>query len=365
MNKVIIINPGSTATKYAFYEGSEKKDDQTLDNYDGNLEDFINSLKEGGFISDENEIMAVGMRVVHGADKFTETTVMDDEKIREFESLLEIAPLHNPPAYMQMRAYAEVLPSAKLVAVFDTSFHKDLPQEAYTYALNDELVSKYNLRRYGFHGIACQSVLNQIETEIGETPKKMIICHLGGGCSITAVENGKSIETSMGFTPLEGLMMITRSGDVDFGLLKYLADKENLGVDELEEILNKKSGFVGFCGDGNVAEIIEKAKSGDSKCRLALDVFEHRIVKYIGAYTALLGGVDCITFSGGIGEGGWLVRQEIMERLNGFLDFDFDSEKNEGLKPDKAEILTKSGVKIFAVPASEDGVILGETLKFV
>lgn len=366
MSKAIIINPGSTATKYAFFVHDQKKYENTLKNYIGNLEDFFKELQEKGLVQDKTEITACGMRTVHGADVFTDVTIMTDEKIKEFEKLCNLAPLHNPPALEQMKAVKESFGNIPLLAVFDTAFHSEITKDVYSYALNSEIAEKYKIRRYGFHGLACQSVLNQVEAKLDKIPENLIVCHLGGGCSITAVKNGKSVETSMGFTPLEGLMMITRTGDIDPGVILHLMREGKMSIDEVDEILNKKSGFKGFCDTTNVAEIIEKALKQDKQALLALNVFVHRLVKYIGAYTATLGGCDAITFSGGIGEGGAHVREMVLGRL-GFLNTYMDSEKNQNLDKNKPQIISteESKTKALVVPVQEDEVIYNELLKII
>jgi acetate kinase len=278
----------------------------------------------------EISLAGVGHRVVHGADIFSAPTRLDAESIAIIESLSRLAPLHNPPALIGIRAAIAALPDIAHIAVFDTAFHATLPRRARAYALPHTLVKKHGLRRYGFHGTSHQYVARATAEYLGTGIEalRIITCHLGNGCSVTAVENGRSVETSMGMTPLEGLVMGTRCGDVDPGVLLHLMRVEGLDVDGLDALLNRDSGLSGLSGLGNDMRDIEaKAADGDDACRMAIQVTAHRLRKYVGAYVAVMGGVDAIVFTGGIGENSALMRNRVCQRL-GFLGAQFDEDRN-------------------------------------
>ena len=282
-------------------------------------------------------IKAVGHRVVHGGDQFSAPVRIDAEVEQAIESLIPMAPLHNPANLAGIRAAKKILPDLIHVAVFDTAFHQTLPKRAYTYALPDELQTKHGFRRYGFHGTSHHWVARRAAEFLKEDLRdlRIITCHLGNGCSVTAVEKGRSIETSMGMSPLEGLVMGTRSGDIDPGVLLELQRREGLSVDELDQLLNKKSGLLGLSGVSNdMRDIDQRASEGDEACRLAIRVFCHRLRKYIGAYAAVMGGVDAIVFTAGIGENSAWVREQVMQRLS-FLGVRLDEDLNRGAKVDQ------------------------------
>jgi len=271
----------------------------------------------------------VGHRVVHGGEAFSKPVVIDAEVEETIERLASIAPLHNPPNLIGIRAARTLLPDAMHVAIFDTAFHATIPHRAQRYAIPEELAQEHGIRRYGFHGTSHEYVSNRAAEFLGEKPKdlRIISCHLGNGCSVTAVEYGRSIETSMGMTPLEGLVMGTRAGDLDAGVLLHLL-RSGFTVDSLDELLNKKSGLAGLSGVGNdMRDIERRAEEGDERCRHALQVFAHRVRKYIGAYAAVMGGVDAIVFTGGIGENSALARHRVAQRLE-FLGARLDEDKN-------------------------------------
>lgn len=317
-------------------------------------------------------IEGVGHRVVHGGEKFDQPIQITKEVENTIEELFSLAPLHNPANLKGIRIAKEVLPDVPHVAVFDTSFHQTLPKRAYTYALPKNLREKYNLRRFGFHGTSHQFVAEQAAAQLGKTLQKLriITCHLGNGASVTAVEYGRSIETSMGLTPLEGLVMGTRSGDVDPGILMHIAREENMTIDELDQLLNKESGLKGLSNLSNdMRDIIEKAAGGDDDCRLALQVFSHRLRKYIGAYAAMMGGVDAIVFTGGIGENSAVVRHRSCQRLE-FLGAVIDEDLNHDLKltakqPAGEFSTPNSLVKLLAIKTDEQFAIAQETTRII
>ena len=282
-------------------------------------------------------IKAVGHRVVHGGDQFSAPVRIDAEVEQAIESLIPMAPLHNPANLAGIRAARKIFPDLSHIAVFDTAFHQTLPKRAFTYALPSELQKKYGFRRYGFHGTSHHWVARRAAEFLREDLRdlRIITCHLGNGCSITAVENGRSIETSMGMSPLEGLVMGTRSGDIDPGVLLELQRREGLSVDELDQLLNKKSGLLGLSGISNdMRDIDQRASEGDEACRLAIRVFCHRLRKYIGAYAAVMGGVDAIVFTAGIGENSAWVREQVTQRLS-FLGARLDEDLNREAKVDQ------------------------------
>jgi acetate kinase len=321
------------------------------------LPELLAALPEGA------RVEGVGHRVVHGGERFAAPTRIDDEVLAEIERLAALAPLHNPANAAGIRAARKLLPDVPHVAVFDTAFHASLPRRARTYALPRELAEE-GVRRYGFHGTSHQYVARLAATwlESDVLDLRIITCHLGNGCSVAAVESGRSVETSMGMTPLEGLVMGTRSGDVDAGLLLHLMRAKRLGVDEVDELLNKRSGLAGLSGVGNdVRDIEERAAAGDESCRLALQVFSHRVRKYIGAYAAVMGGVDAIVFTGGIGENSALMRHRIAQRLD-FLGARVDEDRNRDARPDYerpvAELSAhRSRVALLAVKTDEQRAI--------
>ena len=271
----------------------------------------------------------VGHRAVHGGEAFTGPVRLDDEVIAKMEALTDLAPLHTPANLAGVRTAMKLYPELSHVAVFDTAFHNTLPRRASTYAIDQELAKKHGIRRYGFHGTSHDYVAHAAAEYLEEDVRdlRIITCHLGNGCSVAAVEYGRSVETSMGMTPLEGLVMGTRSGDLDPGVLIKLL-REGMSVDELDHLLNKKSGLAGLSGVGNdMRDIEERAAEGDERCRMAIQVFAHNVRKYIGAYAAVMGGVDAIVFTGGIGQNSEVVRHRICQRLD-FLGARFDDEQN-------------------------------------
>ena len=316
------------------------------------------------------QIQGVGHRVVHGGAKFTAPTRIDDEVLASIEEVAPLAPLHVPNNLAGIRAARQALPDVPHVAVFDTAFHATLPHRAQQYALPAELVEKHGLRRYGFHGTSHSYVAHAAASHMGEDLRnlRIITCHLGGGCSVAAVEYGRSVETSMGMTPLEGLVMGTRSGDVDPGVLLMLMREEGLSVDELDELLNRESGLTGLSGVGNdMRDIENRAAEGDERCREAIQVFCHRVRKYIGAYAAVMGGVDAIVFTAGIGQNSATVRHRIAQRLD-FLGARLDEDKNRDARVDRtspvAEISSPhSRCRLFAVRTDEEHAIAQATAK--
>jgi acetate kinase len=327
----------------------------------------LTSEKHGAIKSLE-EINAVGHRVVHGGEKFNSSVLITEEVIQKIVECIDIAPLHNPPNLAGIHAINELLPSVPQVAVFDTAFHQTMPEYAYMYGIPYSLYKKYGIRRYGFHGTSHRYVSKRACEFLGldYTKTKMITAHIGNGASITAIENGKSVDTSMGFTPIEGLMMGTRSGDVDLGVVTFLMEKEMIGSASVSTLFNKHSGVLGISGISSDMRDIEHAiADGNERAKLALDMYEYRIKKYIGSYAAALGGVDVIVFTGGVGENQSGSREYVCEGL-GFMGVKIDNELNA--KSHGVEVLLstpESTVKVVVIPTDEEYMIASDTLEIV
>lgn len=337
--QVLVINCGSSSLKLDVLDSQtgERAASEKVERLDGTHEEAIAALLPG--LLEGREVRAVAHRVVHGGERFIRPTLVDDAVMSELEALVPLAPLHLPANLAGLRAARERLPDLPHVAVFDTAFHSTLPNRARRYALPLEFADQHGIRRYGFHGTSHQWVAQRAAEYLHSSPRdlRVITCHLGNGCSVTAVEYGRSVETSMGMTPLEGLVMGTRSGDLDAGVILQLMRAEGLDVDGLDELLNRKSGLAGLSGVGNDMRDIEaRAAEGDERSRAALAVFTHRIRKYIGAYAAVMGGVDAIVFTGGIGENSALVRHRVAQRLE-FLGAVLDEDANRAVRVDRAD----------------------------
>ena len=321
--------------------------------------------KNHGVIEDKEDIDAVGHRVVHGGETFKGSVLVNDEVMKALQDNVEIAPLHNPPNIKGIQAVSRILPNVPQCAIFDTAFHAQMPQHAYLYGLPFELYKRHHIRRYGFHGTSHRYVSEMAAKELGKplSELKIITTHLGNGCSIAAVDKGISVDTSMGFTPLEGLLMGTRSGDVDPQVILYIMGKEGLTLSEMNTLLNKHSGLIGVSGESSdMREVITSMKEGNKRSKYAYDIFVYRIKKYIGAYIAAMGGCDAVVFTGGVGENSVDVRKSVCENME-FLGMDLDEERSE-----KKEILiSKDGsrIKIFRIPTNEELVIALDTEKIV
>ena len=321
-----------------------------------------------GAIASLSEIEAVGHRVVHGGEKFATSTVLTEEVINVIEECNDLAPLHNPANLIGIRACQELMPNVPMVAVFDTAFHQTMPEIAYMYGLPYEYYEKYSVRRYGFHGTSHSYVSKRAAEILGKDVAdiKTIVCHLGNGASICAVNGGKSVDTSMGLTPLEGLIMGTRSGDVDPSILDFIAQKENLTLSEVMNVLNKKSGVEGISGvSSDFRDLAAAAAEGNHRAELAIDAFAYRVVKYIGAYAAAMNGVDVICFTAGLGENDATTRAKIMSNL-AYLGIAVDEEANNGARGKEAVISTAdSKVTVLAIPTNEELAICRETVALV
>ena len=395
--KVLVINCGSSSLKYQLIDsetekmlakgncerikidgsfitqqttGKEKKVfEAPMPDHSAAVKLVIEKLtdKEFGAISDLSEIGAIGHRVVHGGEKFAGSAVIDDEVIKAIEECSELAPLHNPANLIGIRACKELMPDVPQVAVFDTAFHQTMPDYAYIYGIPYEYYEKYKIRRYGFHGTSHSFVSKRTAELLGKDIKetKIIVCHLGGGASICAVEGGKSVDTTMGFTPLEGITMGTRSGNIDPAIIEFIANKENKTVSEVMNILNKNSGVYGISGkSSDFRDLDEGILSGDKRCEIAMNVFCYQAAKFIGGYVAAMNGVDAIVFTAGVGENNKTARTRICERLT-YLGIKLDDAPNS-LRGEEVRISTEdSRVPVYVVPTNEELAIARETVALI
>ena len=324
---------------------------------------------DASVISDMSEISAVGHRIVQGAELFTKSTIVTNEVINKIESINELAPLHNPAHVLALRACQKVFHSSiPQVVVFDTSFHQTMPKKAYIYGLPYELYEKYSIRKYGFHGTSHRYVSGELARILDKDPKslKIISCHLGNGSSICCIDGGKSVDTSMGFTPLDGLIMGTRSGAIDPSVLTFLAEKQNMCGKELSDLLNKKSGYLGISGvSSDNRDITAASLEGNKRAQLAIDIQRYQIKKYIGSYSAVMNGLDAIIFTGGIGENAWDLRQNVCDNMD-FFGIKIDEKVNKEMNGKQCN-LTAEGAKVqcWIVPTNEELLIARDTLELI
>jgi acetate kinase len=330
------------------------------------LDALVNA--EHGVISDIKEIDAAGHRVAHGGEYFKDSALIDEKAKEEIAACCELAPLHNPANLEGILSMEKLLPGIQQVAVFDTSFHQTLPAEAYMYGLPYECYEKLRVRKYGFHGTSHKYVAQKACDILGWDikDKKIVSCHLGNGASVTAIDGGKSIETSMGFTPNEGLLMGTRTGNLDLGALLYIAEKKNLSIEETNKLINKQSGLAGISGlSSDMRDLEIAAEGGNERAQLALDMFAYRVKRFVGSYSASMGGVDLVIFTGGIGENDSVSREKIIKDF-AYLGLDFDAEVNDGLRG-KDQVITKEGskVKAMVITTNEELVIASDTQRII
>jgi len=319
---------------------------------------------EHGVLKNLREIQGVGHRVVHGGEKFSESVLIDDAVLDTIRECCEIAPLHNPPNLLGIEACKKLLPGVPQVAVFDTAFHQTMPARAYAYAIPYQMYLKYKIRRYGFHGTSHMYVAHEAARILGKdiATLKIITCHLGNGCSVTAVNGGKSVDTSMGFTPLEGLAMGSRSGDIDAYVPLYIMEREGMGIAEMRTFLNQKSGLLGICGKRDMRDILEDAASGSPAATLAVELFTYRVAKYIGAYAMAMNGVDAIVFTAGMGEKSAPIRSRVLAYAT-YLGVEVDEEKNR-----RNELIfstPRSRVAALTIPTNEELVIARDTYRLI
>jgi len=396
--RVLVINCGSSSIKYQLLDmkderplakgllerigiaGSKlthKKDDMKL-TFERDIADHTEGLswiisiltsKEDGVIKDVSEIQAVGHRVVHGGELFASSVLIDDRVIKEIEANSFLAPLHNPPNIEGILAAKKILPETPQVGVFDTAFHQSMEEKAYLYAIPRKYYKQYKVRRYGFHGTSHRYVAARTAQIMGKPLKdlKIITVHIGNGASIAAVKFGRSIDTSMGFTPLEGLVMGTRSGDLDPAIVLFLQEQESLSIREVNNLLNKESGMLGLTEGkfSDMRDIEERAIQGDNLCKVAHDVYEYRIAKYIGAYVAAMNGVDAITFTAGVGENSPHLRENVVNKYLGYLGITLDNEKNSKRGQEVFISTPESRTAVLVVPTNEELVIARDTREIV
>jgi acetate kinase len=352
------------------YNGEKYYEQLPIPNHTEGIKLVLKALVDPkmGVIKDLKEIGAVGHRVAHGGELFPKSVRIDAKVIEGIESLCDLAPLHNPGSLQGIHAMEEVLPGIPMVAVFDTSFHSTMPPEAYLYALPYEYYEKYRVRRYGFHGTSHKFVAEKAAAFVDKDWKKskIVTCHLGSGASIAAVQYGQSVETSMGFTPVEGLVMGSRTGDLDLGAFMYIMDKEGFTTKEMNTLVNKKSGLVGITGDKQDMRDVRAGKeAGDERCTYAFNMFAHRVKKYIGAYMAVMNGADVLVMTGGIGENAWFMREAILEDME-FLGIKLNHRANKELIGEAGVISTDdSKVTVVVYPTDEEFVIAKDTFNLV
>ncbi len=324
--------------------------------------------EEHGVIKEINEIVAVGHRVVQGGEKYQESVLITQEVIRDIESCIDLAPLHNPANLKGIISMGSLLPGIPQIAVFDTSFHQSMPPHAYMYAIPREYYEKYGVRKYGFHGTSHKYVFKRTSEILNKDTRdmKVVSCHLGNGASVSAIEHGRSLDTSMGFTPVDGLIMGTRTGDIDPGVLLFLADKEHLSLKGISNMINKRSGMVGISEISSDMRDLELAYyEANERANLALTMYAYRVKKFIGAYAAIMNGLDCVIFTGGIGENDFNIRRMICQNMD-YLGLDFDEPENHGIKGED-KIITKpdSRVTALVVKTNEELVIATDTFKIL
>ena len=396
--KILVLNCGSSSIKYALYDmddqrvvtsggiekiglpdsfikiklpdGSKVRIDEPIGEHTRGVEFIFEQLTKGAYavLGDVHEIDAVGHRMVHGGEKFNQSVVLTPEVMAQFAACNDLAPLHNPANIKGVNAVSALLPDVRQVGVFDTAFHQTMPDYAYMYALPYELYTKYGVRRYGFHGTSHRYVSQRTCEYLGVDPAatKIITCHIGNGASIAAVKNGQCVDTSMGLTPLEGLIMGTRSGDIDAGAVTFLMDTLGLDTKGISNLLNKKSGLLGVSGGmSDFRDILKGISEGNDQARLAKEMYTYRIKKYIGQYAAAMGGVDVIVFTGGAGENQWEVREGATEGLD-FLGVQMDMERNHACRAKEAVISADgSPVTVCVIPTDEELMIAKDTLALI
>ena len=396
--KVLVLNCGSSSLKYQLIdmeneavlcvglverigiEGSilkQEKDgvegkyivEQPMKNHEEAIKLVLDAVVDPtyGGVKDIKEVEAVGHRVVHAGEKFAKSVVITEEVEEALKECIDLAPLHNPANIMGIDACKAILPGVPMVAVFDTAFHQTMPKKSYLYGLPHELYTKYGVRRYGFHGTSHKYVSQRAADMLGKdiADLKIITCHLGNGASIAAVDGGKCVDTSMGFTPLEGLIMGTRCGDIDAAIIPFLMRKENLNADQLDAMMNKKSGVYGMTGiSSDFRDIEDAAQAGDEKAQVALDAYAQRVKKYIGSYAAEMNGVDAVVFTAGVGENGIDMREMIASNME-FLGMKLDKEANKVRGKERVISTEDSKVKILLIPTNEELMIARDTLALV
>lgn len=388
--KILSVNAGSSSLKFQMYEMPEEKvlisgvferigiensfytiklneekikKEVVLSNHTDAVKILTNELLENNIVSDLSEIKAIGHRMVHGGEKYASSVLLTEDVITAVEELSDLAPLHNPANLVGVRAFKEVIPSAVAVGVFDTAFHQTMEEENFLYPVPYEWYKEYGVRKYGFHGTSHKYVSEKMASILGKEETKIITCHIGNGGSLAAVKNGKCIDTSMGFTPNAGIIMGSRSGDIDASLIPFVMKKTGMNISEIDNALNKKSGLLGISGVSSDSRDIEAGiKSGNYRCKLAQEMYVNKIVKYIAEYYVELGGADAIVFTAGVGENSITTRKQIIDKL-ACLGIKLDEERNN-VRSEVALISTDdSSVKVYVIPTDEEVMIARDTYK--
>ena len=388
--KILSVNAGSSSLKFQMYEmpeekvlisgvferigiensfytiklnGEKIKKEVVLSNHTDAVKILTNELLENNIVSDLSEIKAIGHRMVHGGEKYASSVLLTEDVITAVEELSDLAPLHNPANLVGVRAFKEVIPSAVAVGVFDTAFHQTMEEENFLYPVPYEWYKEYGVRKYGFHGTSHKYVSEKMASILGKEETKIITCHIGNGGSLAAVKNGKCIDTSMGFTPNAGIIMGSRSGDIDASLIPFVMKKTGMNISEIDNALNKKSGLLGISGISSDSRDIEDGiKSGNDRCKLAQEMYVNKIVKYIAEYYVELGGADAIVFTAGVGENSITTRKQIIDKL-ACLGIKLDEQSNN-VRAEVALISTDdSSVKVYVIPTDEEVMIARDTYK--
>lgn len=395
--KILSVNAGSSSLKFQVYEMPERKvlingyiekigmDDcfwtikkdgekikssRPLKNHTEAVEVLIEELYKNKIVESLDEIKGVGHRVLHGGDKYSDSVVITDEVIKDIEDLTKLGPLHHPGNLAGIRAMKKALPNVTNVAIFDTAFHQTMPKENYIYPVPYEWYTKYGVRKYGFHGTSHKYITGEMKKRLNKEDVNLIICHVGSGASIACIKNGKCYDTTMGITPLDGLMMGTRSGAIDPSIIQYVMHESGMSIEEVTNALNKKSGFLGICGSADCRDVEEKMENGDELAKLAYTMYANRIAKYIADYyVALEGNVDAIVFTAGVLENGSLMRSEILKRLKclGITENEEENEKIASFKSVHEGIISgdDSKVKVIVLPTDEEVMIALDTYELV
>ena len=388
--KILSVNAGSSSLKFQMYEmpeekvlisgvferigiensfytiklnGEKIKKEVVLSNHTDAVKILTNELLENNIVSDLSEIKAIGHRMVHGGEKYASSVLLTEDVITAVEELSDLAPLHNPANLVGVRAFKEVIPSAVAIGVFDTAFHQTMEEENFLYPVPYEWYKEYGVRKYGFHGTSHKYVSEKMASILGKEETKIITCHIGNGGSLAAVKNGKCIDTSMGFTPNAGIIMGSRSGDIDASLIPFVMKKTGMNISEIDNALNKKSGLLGISGVSSDSRDIEDGiKSGNDRCKLAQEMYVNKIVKYIAEYYVELGGADAIVFTAGVGENSITTRKQIIDKL-ACLGIKLDEQRNN-VRAEVALISTDdSSVKVYVIPTDEEVMIARDTYK--
>ena len=390
--KILSVNCGSSSLKFQAYEmpeekvliqgtferigidggfytlklnGEKIKKEVVLPNHEVAVQILVQELLDRHIVESLDEIKGIGHRTVHGGDKFNSSVLIDEEVMEKLQELIPLAPLHNPAGITGIRAFEKMIPNAKAVAVFDTAFHQTMPKENYLYSVPVEWYEKYGVRKYGFHGTSHKYVSQRMNEILGRTDTKIITCHIGSGGSISAVLNGKCIDTSMGFTPNAGIMMGTRSGDIDYSMIPYVMEKSGMSLQEVDNILNKQSGLCGISkGKSDARDIEAGMEAGDELCLLAQKMYVKRVVEYIAKYYVLLDGCDAIVFTAGLGENSSLTRKQIMDSLHA-LGVKVDEKENDMRGEEKMVSAPDSSIPCYVIPTDEEVMIARDTYALI